>query len=204
MTVNGVEVDNKQIDLRVNSIKKNLYLEKNDIVLDICCGNGLITELLSTSVKYIYAVDFSEGLIEVAKSNSNNTNIRYETGDITKIKLGSFQKINKISVYSGVQCISFVELKSFLKKIQLIRSPLLVYISNIPDRDKIWDYYDTREKMAFFHKMEDEGKTHIGTWYDKAKIINFLKSLGLGYKIININCGLNTHYYRFDLLIEKK
>src|SRR5579859_4090802 len=85
MTLNGEEVDASQIDLRVKAITQNLSLNKNDVLLDICCGNGLLTDKLAASVARIYGVDFAEGLIEVAKSKNRHANVSYEVGDITKV-----------------------------------------------------------------------------------------------------------------------
>ena len=74
MTVNGKEAGDIQVDLRVKGIMDNLSLKKSDILLDICCGNGMITSRLASYVSYIYAVDFSEGLINIANSTNKKEN----------------------------------------------------------------------------------------------------------------------------------
>src|SRR3989304_2454779 len=160
MTLNGKEVDLAQVDLRVKAITQNLSLHKNDVLLDICCGNGLLTDKLAGSVTHICGVDFSEGLIDVAKGKNRHANISYELGDITKIDLYKYPSINKISVYAGLQYITFEEFKSFLNKIVSHNKPLLVYCANVPDKEKLWNYYDTNEKKAFYLKREEEAKPH--------------------------------------------
>jgi len=84
MTIGGQEVDDRQVELRVDSIVKNLRLASQDVLLDLCCGNGLLTKKISKYVSHIYAIDFSEGLISIAKAKNNSDNITYIIGDITK------------------------------------------------------------------------------------------------------------------------
>jgi predicted TPR repeat methyltransferase len=204
MTVNGNEVNPEQIELRINAIKQNLSLRESDILLDICCGNGLITERLSDSVKLIYGVDFSEGLIEIAKNNQKATNLKYEVGDITKINLQNYDSITKINVYAGLQYISLKELQDLLKKIKSYPKPLIVYCANVPDKEKIWNYYDTEEKRKFYQERESAGKPHIGTWFYKNDIARAADALEVSYKFLEIDKRLNTSNYRFDIIFSTK
>lgn len=202
MTLNGNEVSLKQVDLRINAIKQNLFLDKTDVLLDICCGNGLITKKLSAFVQNVYGLDFSEGLIEIAKSKNKSSNVIYEIGDITKINLQKYKSINKINVYAGLQYISIDELKVFFDKIKSYEKPLTVYCANVPDKECLWNYYDTSEKKAFYHQRELEGMPHIGTWFYKDDFTRMAKSLGLYLKFLEIEKGLNTTSYRFDILLS--
>lgn len=204
MTLNGKEVDADQIDFRVKAIVENLSLNKDDVLLDICCGNGLLTDKLAGIVNYIYGVDFSEGLIQIAQKKNQHANVRYEVSDITKIDLHQYGLINKLSVYSGLQYISIDELDIFLQKIVVHDKPLLVYLSNVPDKERLWDYYNTDEKKAFYLEKEAEGKPHIGTWFNRNDVAHIAESLGLFYKFLEIDKVLNTYYYRFDILLSKK
>jgi len=202
MTLNGNEVNPEQVELRVNAIRQNLFLNKTDVLLDICCGNGLITEKLSGFVQYVYGVDFSEGLIEIAKSRNKCSYLTYEVGDITKINLQKYSSINKINIYAGLQYISIDELQVFFEKIRLHDMPLTVYCANVPDKECLWNYYDTSEKKAFYHQRELDGAPHIGTWFYKNDVARIAKSLGLFLKFLEIEKGLNTSSYRFDILIS--
>lgn len=202
MTYNGKEVDDAQIDLRVKAINQNLLLAKDDVLLDICCGNGLVTDKLAGTVNRIYGVDFSEGLITVANGKNQHASVSYEVGDITKINLSKYSSINKVNVYSGLQCISLDELRMFLEQIAAYKKPLLVYCANVPDKEKLWNYYDNDEKKAFYLQREAQGKPHMGTWFNKGDITRMTESLGLDCRFLDIDKGLNTNYYRFDVLLN--
>lgn len=202
MTVNGKEADDIQLDLRVKCIMDNLSLKSSDILLDICCGNGLITSKLASHVSYIYAVDFSEGLINIASSINKKQNINYTTGNIVSVNYFQFKNVNKICMPSCFQYLSMDDAKVFMKNLSVL-DDISIYISNIPDKEKIWDYYDTDEKKAFYFQREKEGKPHMGTWWNKKDIEKLVSDNGFRCKFLDIDKGLNTSYYRFDVLLNK-
>jgi len=61
-------------DLEVETTQK--YLKKSDTVIDIGCGNGGPTLQLSSFVKHIVGVDFSEMLIQEAIKLSNKKRVK--------------------------------------------------------------------------------------------------------------------------------
>ena len=54
---------NHNIEDIVREIAKRLKITKKDVVLDVGCGNGIITKKIAKKCKRIYGVDFSEFLI---------------------------------------------------------------------------------------------------------------------------------------------
>jgi len=80
----------------IDRIKK--YLKTSDIVLDLGCGPGLISNEIADYVKFIYAIDISSKMIEIAKINADFRNIQnidyaYSTIFDDKYKNGSFDII---------------------------------------------------------------------------------------------------------------
>ncbi len=61
-------------------------LSNNSIVLELGCGVGIFTKLISKTVKNgkIEAVDLSPKSIEIAKKLSKNPKIQFETADVVK------------------------------------------------------------------------------------------------------------------------
>lgn len=201
MTIGGQEVDDRQVELRVDSIVKNLRLASQDVLLDLCCGNGLLTKKISKYVSHIYAIDFSEGLISIAKAKNNSDNITYIIGDITKMDYGAFPNVNKVCLYSCVQYLDNEGLKGLLKALSQLKN-ILVYMSNIPDKQKIWDYYNTEQKKAFYLRTLKEGKPHIGTWWERNEVQKLAMEYGFSAEFIEINKEINTSYYRFDVILS--
>lgn len=85
----------------IDRIKK--YLKTSDIVLDLGCGPGLISNEIADYVKFIYAIDISSKMIEIAKINADyrkiqNIDYAYTTIFDDKYKNGSFDIILAFSI----------------------------------------------------------------------------------------------------------
>ncbi|MEM3844681.1 MAG: class I SAM-dependent methyltransferase [Candidatus Parvarchaeota archaeon] len=202
-TIQGREMDDKQVELRVNAIKNNLRLDYDDIIVDACCGNGMLTKKISQYVSYIYAFDFSEEMINVARERSNSYNISYSTADVANVDFRKFPGISKINIYSCLQYLSEDELESLFKNLAKL-SEILVYIGNIPDKSKIWDYYNTEDKKRFYLQSLKDGKPHIGTWWERASIRSVAEKNGFKIEFLKIDSEMSTSYYRFDALVIKE
>jgi cyclopropane fatty-acyl-phospholipid synthase-like methyltransferase len=100
---------------RLNMIGNNMYRESQrldviehlckpmheDRILELGCGTGMYTRLLSGCAREIVGVDFSEAAILRARSENNAENIRYVLADIQNLNpfpLGTFQKVVAIDV----------------------------------------------------------------------------------------------------------
>ena len=80
-------------------VKQSLkFFSKNDVVLDVGCGDGKLTYLVAPNVKTIIGVDNQEYPLKFARlifDKLNIKNSKFEVGDITKLKYksNSFDKV---------------------------------------------------------------------------------------------------------------
>ena len=71
-------------DLDAIVMKKNLSHLKFNTILEIGCGTGKNTELLSRIAKKVYAFDFSEEMISIAKEKNKTDKVIFSLTDITE------------------------------------------------------------------------------------------------------------------------
>lgn len=202
-TLNGKPLPEDQIQLIVQSAVRALQLAPRDFLIDLCCGNGLITERIAPLVDRARAVDFSEGLIEVAKANSHAANIEYECGDILNLGTGYFSSTRKILMNESLQHFVPDDLGVLLDQMIRLDTGSLVYFGGIPDLEKLAIYYDTPEKMAFYEMREREGRPHSGKWWLRSQISKIAADRGFKVTIVPQNSAMVTSYYRFDVLLSK-
>jgi len=134
-TVNGKSVSKKNINLIVSEITAKLKLSKNDILLDLGCGNGALTYLLRKKVKKISAVDFSTFLINVARKNFRSKNIKYYNHEIYEfLKKKDIFLHNKVLIYGVFSYLSNFKAKKIIKIFDTKFINLeKVFIGNLPD-----------------------------------------------------------------------
>ena len=202
-TVEGIEIDNNQIQLIVTSIVSSMTISQSDAVIDICCGNGLITSQISKFAERIIGVDFSEGLINTAKSFCSEPNVTYINMDILDIQEDIIAGCNKIYMYEGLQHFNQDMFSSLLLKLKSLRGVDEFFIGSVPNKAKLWDYYDTEEKKLFYLRRENENKPHMGKWWEQEEIHNVATDHGYRVTFIDQNPELYTAYYRFNCLLEK-
>lgn len=89
--------------LTKNVLLKYLKPNKNDYILEIGCGPGKWTKLLSERCKSIVAIDISKAMVNQAKRYCRNKNVSFINGDITKLNFD--QKFDKILAVRSLEYI---------------------------------------------------------------------------------------------------
>lgn len=202
-TVNGQEIPQSQIDLILEHIASILKLNTNDIVIDLCCGNGVITKQLAPMVKQIIGVDFASSLIEVAKDVNCSPNIEYLHSDILSLMPQFFAKSKKFLMYEALQHFSFDQMKTFAEKLSGLESGSLLFFGSIPDKNKIRSFYNTEQKYSYFLDRESKGLPHMGKWWTREEIERIASNYGFTANFLSQDSALYTSYYRFDVLFER-
>jgi 2-polyprenyl-3-methyl-5-hydroxy-6-metoxy-1,4-benzoquinol methylase len=202
-TVNGQEIPESQVMLIVENISNVLRLNTKDSVIDLCCGNGLITRQLAPLVEGIVGVDFTHGLIDVAKRYNSFDNIKYINSDVLSLGHKYFSGLRKIVMYEALQHFSSEQLVKLLDEFSGLMAGSLVFFGSIPNQAKLHVYYDTEEKYAFYMQRESEGMPHIGRWWLMEEIQQLVSMRGFKAMGLSQEPTLYTAYYRFDVFLEK-
>jgi cyclopropane fatty-acyl-phospholipid synthase-like methyltransferase len=202
-TVDGKEVGDDQVQLIVENITEKLGLTSKDDVVDLCCGNGLITKFIAKHVHSIIGVDFSEGLIRNAKEHCSGTNIQYIHSDILKLNKSWFSDVNSIYMSESLQHLTPDMFNALLNNMNEIGSGALFFVGGIPDISKLREFYNTEDKFSYHLKCEKESRPHIGHWWDKNELKRIARKCNYKAIFYSQDERLNTAYYRFDVLLEK-
>jgi len=208
-TVNGETIDDFQVEIIINSIVNYLEINSNDNVLDLGCGNGMITKEISAHCRNIVGVDFSHPLIEIASIAHFAANSSYINKSILDIRETDFNhKFTKVFMYEALQHFTANQFDKILKLIRNVSTPnVKVLLGSIPDKSKLWQYYDTYERKVDFFKRKIFNDEAIGVWWKKRKIVKICRANNFNIRFFNQNEGLYTSHYRFDVvlsLIQKK
>jgi len=202
-TVNGQEIPESQVKLMVENIANVLRLSAKDSIVDLCCGNGLITRQLAPLVKWVVGVDFTLGLIDAAKRYNSVHNIEYIHSDVLCLDPKYFVGSGKIIMYEALQHFSPEQVGYLLDALSSLESGSLIFFGSIPNREKLSAYYDTEEKYMFYKQRESEGRPHIGRWWLMSEIEQLASAHGFKVTFLLQMPTLYTAYYRFDVLLEK-
>ena len=105
-TVGGEPISRRQVEQLVENIVSRLSLGSDDVLLDLCCGNGLLTSQLARTCRHVTGVDFSEPLLAVARRDHSRPNLVYVNSsvlDIGQRLLPERRTFNKVLMYDALQ-----------------------------------------------------------------------------------------------------
>ena len=207
-TVKGQPISQEQLDRLILDVAQKLNLKEEDWALDLCCGNGLITSAIAKKCQYTVGVDFSQPLIELARQYHSQKNVNYvhlSVLDLTRENLGVSRPFTKIYMYEGLQYFQENQLSALIETIlSLASESVTILLAGIPDRSRIWSFYDTPERQREYELRKSQGTEAIGTWWEKSLIRQVCSNYGLQCEFLPQHELSHTAHYRFDARIQKQ
>ncbi len=202
-TVGGKPVPAEQISLLVEAVSAGLQLGRGDILLDLCCGNGMVTRALAARCRAVTGIDYAGDLIALARRHHRAENIDYVSGAVGELSLSDcrFGPPSKVCMNAGLQYFRDAMMRELLRVLVPItggRAPL--YFSDVPDADRLFDFYDTPERRADLEQRLAAGTEAVGTWWSRQHLERLREEAGYGAVFIEQDPRRLTARYRFDLL----
>lgn len=196
-------INNADWDKTLNIIDANINIKQNETILDLCAGNGLLAKHFAKKCKSVYAVDFSKDLLKEI-DDSNYSNIKTINKDMRLVEFEQ-DKFDKIIIYAGIQYISVTETIELFEKIKKWLKPQgTIYIGDIPDENKIWSFFNNKERREIYFENKKNNKQIVGTWFTKEFFGNLSEYIGFSScKIINQDDFMIYSHFRFDIKIIK-
>jgi predicted TPR repeat methyltransferase len=199
-TVGNTPIRPELLSKAGRSIAKTLSLTKEDILIELCCGNGLITSEVAESAGHVFAFDFTERFISTAIEHKKSRNITYfiesarEEFSLTLKRV----KSNKFLMHDALAYFSVGDLEHILSELENISGgDFLFYLTEVPDDNLKYNFYDTPERREEYLK-NDEYNKGMGRWWKREEIIEISKEFNLEYNIKD-----NELYnYRMDVLLR--
>lgn len=151
-------------------------LVKDKVVLDIACGSGYGSALLSDTAKKVFGVDIDIDSVEYAKTHFHKSNVEFIEGSGTNIPLPN----NSVDVVISYETIEHIkDYKKFLKEIKrVLKSDGLAVISTPNDTEFIeGNHFHIHE---FEHeeliKLLHDNFKHTKEWFQATWVSNGLLS----------------------------
>ena len=202
-TVNGRPISARQLQRLISDISHNLELQAGDVLLDLCCGNGLITHCLAGECHKVVGVDYSEPLLTIARRDHQCENTTYLYASILDMDIeviSSLGPFNKVLMYECLQHFDKRDLSTLLNIVlSLSMSEVLILIGSIPDEDRRGKFYNTPKRRITAFQKGLMGRDAIGTWWTQKEISRAAKERDLPCEYLEQSEELHTAHYRFDV-----
>jgi predicted TPR repeat methyltransferase len=194
-----------QVSAMVAEVVRLLRLGPADHVLDLGCGNGLISREVARHCLSVTGIDFSSPLLSVAIAQSLAPNVRYIESDIRRLPAAAAAPVpSKIFMYEVLQYLDEADLRSVLNGLQALglgHASLL--LAGVPDRQRMWNFYDTPARRAEYEARVANGTEAIGTWWDAPDVERICSEFGYTSAFEHLDPRLDGSRYRFHVLCTR-
>lgn len=207
-TVGGEPISEAAFELSIRLVAEALHLNTDDRLLELCCGNGLMTRPLADLVAEVCAVDFAEGLVVHAREFRARPNITYHRADVVDFineaaATGSYLP-SKILLGDALGYFTPASLREILFAAQrLQKDGVAVLASGIPCDDLKWNFYNTPERVRRYGENQlkpGNANDGIGRWWTKEELAGLGRQLGLEVTLREQSPILST--FRIDALFS--
>jgi ubiquinone/menaquinone biosynthesis C-methylase UbiE len=210
-TVKKEPISNDIFEKTFDWVSSKMQINKESDILELCCGNGVWTIPFAERVKHITAVDFSKPLLDVLKNkciSKNIKNVDIKLQNVSKINNSDYKFKSHVFLYFAIQHFSERQTISLFETAHRILKDTagerrIFYIGDIPDREKLWDFANTKEyAKMYFDSIKNETPA-IGTWFIKNDLIKLADYAGFSKcEIIEQPSWQINSSYRFDMKLE--
>ena len=208
-TVRRKPISSEVFEKTVQWVKQKMQINKESVILELCCGNGVWTTHFSRLVKHVIAVDFSEPLLNVLKMElaiQKITNVTVKLEDVSVINDNDYKYFTHIFWYFAIQHFSEKEIIFLFEMAYNILKNTkggIFYIGDIPDKEKLWNFAHTKEYVKMYFDSLKNDSPAIGTWFMKKDLMKLGEYTGFTkHEIIEQpNWQINSKY-RFDMKLE--
>lgn len=203
-TVKGKPLDQVQIQIIINRIKSGLSLKSNDVVLDLACGNGSISEYLFQECKGYLGVDVSTYLIDIANTNfKKNADYMFKSSAVLSYlnNENNPERFTKLLIFAAFQYFTDEEAIEILTLIQKkFINVSVIFLGNMPDleRSKVF-YHDSQPSIE---ELGDH-QTAIGKWRTEEQLSYLAELSGWNSCFPKIKDDFYASNYRFDVNLFK-
>ncbi len=140
------------------------YIKKGDAVLDIGCGDGFMTNVLSESCKHVVGVDSSQTGISLANSLVDASKADFILGSVNNLPFKE-NTFDVITLFEVIEHIPVTSLKDVIKEIKKVLKEGGVLIVTTPNPRNLRNRILGKSMVSAKHEKE----------YNQAELLELLK-----------------------------
>lgn len=180
-----------------------MELGPRHVVLDLCCGNGLITSAVAATSRRVVAVDVAPEFVTAAR-HLGKGNVLPLLADVRKVNFRA-ASFDRVLLFAGLQYLSHQDTLGLLQRLHhwLVEDGL-VYIGDIPDASRRWRFFDTKERRDAYFAGLLVGNPIVGTWFEREWLVYAGLHSGFAQaQILEQDAELPFAHYRYDVLLRR-
>ena len=192
-------------DTITSHIIQLLDLRPEDRLLDVCCGNGILTQRLAQFCQTVTAVDISAKQLEIARQNYPRENINYLQADVLTLTDTLQTPFDKINLYFSFQYMdSFQKGEQAINQmLQLLNPQGIILLGDVPDHAYLRIFYPKFGVRLRYQLARLLGRDQMGRFWKQAELEKIASQHHAAFQRLTQPRELPYSHYRVDYLIRK-
>lgn len=202
-TVGGKPVSAEQVSLIVETIRERLDVRAEDRLLDLCCGNGYITDRIFAICRGGTGVDLSDVLISIANRHFKRRECEYINEDAATFaeSCPGPERFTKVLCYGAFAYLTEGEAERALRALHgRFASVSRIFLGNLPDRSQLLDFY---RPDAYVPGVEYDNRGPLGIWRTEEELRDLCSRSGWRVSVTRMPYSFFNAAYRYDALLER-
>ena len=197
-TVNGQPIEQQQIDMIVAAIRSRLELRADDVLLDLCCGNGALTTLVLPHCAGGVGVDASPFLIAVAqRAFARELRERYVLADATEFVATTLtpEAFTVVLCYGSFMFLGEEILLNLRQRFPKLRR---VFLGNLPDKALQHTFFAQGSNTP---NVANDPSSSTGVWRHREEIDHIANRTGWSARFETMPAAFYASHYRYDVVL---
>jgi SAM-dependent methyltransferase len=198
-TYNKQPITAERWRLTLTDLDRKFPVGLQDDLLDLGCGNGLLTEHFAPRCRSVTSVDVSADLLAcLARRSLPNVNTIHCDMRLAGFPDASF---SRILMYATIQYLSETEVVALFRNLSRWLRPVgLLFVGDVPDRDRLWNFYNTSERRTAYFENLVADRDVVGSWFQSEWLRNLAAHVGFEHsEMVPQPTELIYSHFRFDL-----
>jgi len=174
-----------------------LDLKPTDRLLDICCGNGLLTSQFAQNCEQVVGIDLAPAMIESARKHHAADNIQYFQGNATEADSIAEGTFDKILLQFSFQYLSRAEGKKAIQgMVRMLKPGGVIVLGDVPDLEKLPVFLPSLPARLKYWIQRWRGTDQMGKFWSEKE----MKQISSGLQIERLEQPTHLPYadYRVD------
>jgi ubiquinone/menaquinone biosynthesis C-methylase UbiE len=202
-TFQQVSYSEGQLDFVAARLLTLVDASADKTLLDLACGNGLVTSRLASQVRRITGVDFSCPLIEIARTRCARSNVDYVVGDAVALE-GVRGRYDCVVISAAFQFFDTRQARKLLQGLAgVVADRGRVVLGDVADGDRIWKFYRGVGGRVRYVLDLIRRRPIIGHWWRPDALRRIAREAGWTTSIHYQPADLPNHYFRYDAVLER-
>ncbi|MBW8072538.1 MAG: methyltransferase domain-containing protein [Ferrovum sp.] len=204
-TVHDEPISDMQLHMIMEAIRNGLQLQPDDALIELACGNGLLSVQLFDACRSYLGTDISDYLISVAKKHFErlpNHRFEVQSGIECVNRESQPEYFTRALCYAGFQYFGDQDILHILTTLYKRFTRLeRIFLGNLPDRARIADFFTHR--IPGEDELSDPG-TALGAWRTREALAQLADAAGWQAVFSVMPPEFHAAHYRYDVTLTRQ